>query len=281
MKMVCLLAQSGMVGPEGLLIAIVTSAVCFAWVLIIIHHMAEGEIGANFGLPAIGIAVALMPVAIMSGGNLVTVAVFVAMLAGLVLLPFAKSASDARIHRLTDTDELVRAYNAFGARPDNVGARFEIARIIKRYGMNAHAIAIADRAAASVSDSVDPTQNRSARDLFYKEIALSRRWREELDDAPPAGNLKCPRCQAENPPGEIVCQNCKAPFLLDIVRNSNAGEKLTGRIVLGILTVALLIVSASYAGVTFKGGALYTSLICIIATAGIALGLIFWRKPIA
>ena len=119
-------------------------------------------------------------VSLRRAASFVSVIVFAVFLGTAVFFPFAYTQLMKREHRLADTDELERAHRAFAAHPDNVGARFQLARCLYMHGMVAHAVAIAEEAVSGLSEEVDPVSNRSYRDMFRSEIFHARQWKAML-----------------------------------------------------------------------------------------------------
>ncbi|MGI8922754.1 MAG: hypothetical protein ACR2HJ_01730 [Fimbriimonadales bacterium] len=258
----------------GLGISIVMALATAAWVITIVYWMLEGEIDSIKGAIVIAVALSLLPLGIWPPFPWLTALVLLCMIVGFLFVPFARSVYGTQMHRMIDTDELEKAYAAFGRDPGNVGARFEIARVLQKNGLFAQAIAIGDGAEKNLSTAIDPATNGSTRDRFYREITLLRRWKDDTPDRLSKA-IACPRCKKANKAGAIACTGCGAPFLLDLARGSLGTERITGRLVIAWVVICLMILAFSFAASTMKGVAMTAAILLALASGGLALAAVF------
>ena len=245
------------------------------WIILSIHWMIEGDLGVIPGLVGIGVAIAMVPLAIWPPDPVIPGIIFAVVIASAVFFPFALTQANARMHRLLDTQELENAYAAYGQHPDNVAAKFQIARVLHKYGLTTHAVAIAESARHSLSTELDPVSNRSAQDLFQTEINLISRWREEAGGRLEIKPTKCQRCGRPNPPGTIGCLGCGAPYLLDLARETHEREHFITRLVSAWAIIVSVIVLGALAGTKFTGTTMLAAILVLVAFAGIGLSIIF------
>ncbi len=256
---------------ETILISI---PVCL-WVVATLHWMFEGDLDVIPGINSIAVAIGLIPLALWPPDPVIPGIIFAIVIASIVFFPFALTQANTRMHRLLDTEELERAHESYGQHPDNVAAKFEIARVLHKYGLAEHAIAIAEGARVGLSTELDPVSNRSTQDLFQTEIRLINRWREEAGGKIELKPAQCPRCGRPNLPGTIACLGCGAPYLLDLARESNVRERFITRLVSAWVIIVAVILLGALAGTKFTGSALIAAILTLVAFAGLGLSFIF------
>jgi ribosomal protein L40E len=247
-----------------------------AWVVWTVRRMIDAEISSASGLLCIGAAILLLGAG-MWGGYVVGAVVGVVMLASLAAVPYLFSKIDDRISREADQHLLEQAFRAYGDNPQNVAAHFRIAALLYTYGWRGHAIAIAERAASSLSTEVDPVANRSIRDLFRQELYRLEQWKEEATDRD-FRPIQCLRCHASNPAGTIACVQCQAPVLLDHARTLTLARPFYSRLFLAWSAIAAAIGGGAIAGLTLEGNARYVVIFVLVLLAGAFLAFVFRDK---
>jgi len=201
------------------------------WILACLHWTIGGDIDAITGILGIGVAVGLgyeainPPVPQLSG--LTVVAVFVTV----IMFPFVRSALDRRQLRGVDIEALERSYQALAVRPDNVIAKFKIAKVLFDLGVCGHALRI--------GESLVPEM--PAR-FFSDELRTVRRWQAMKLEARFFSPVVCAECHTSNDPGLLFCRKCGAPFLLDFTKGKVVGTRLGKKLIsTWISLVAVLI----------------------------------------
>lgn len=243
----------------------------------LIGRMIEGALDAIPGLAGIIILCGMFAVSISSPNQAIAGAFLVVLITGMVFFPYAETQMARVVGREVNAERIEKAHAALSARSDNVAAWFELSRVLYDHGFQGHAIAIADLTLSRLSENMDPIKFQSMRDLFRSEEYLLQRWKR---DANPdlCKPLRCPKCSAMNPPGDVSCSRCGAAYLLEIVRGSNIRKSFLGRLVFGWTLLAGLLCAAAYAGVAFRerGGAVVA--LILVGVVGLVLWLLF-RAP--
>lgn len=247
-----------------------------AWVVWTVRRMIDAEISSLSGLLTIGVAILLLAVG-MWGGYAVGAVIGVAMVASLAAVPYLLSKIDERISREADEHLLEQAFTAYGENPQNVAAHFRIAALLYTYGWRGHAIAIAERAASSLSAEVDPVANRSIRDLFRQELYRLEQWKREARDKD-FKPVRCLRCNASNPVGTIACVRCQAPVLLDYACTLTLARPFYSRLFLAWSVIAAVIGGGAIAGMTLEGNGRYMVIFGLVILAGAFLAFLFRDK---
>jgi hypothetical protein len=147
---------------------------------------------------------------------LTVIAVFVTV----IMFPFARSAMNKRQLRAVDIEALEKAYAALSFKPDNIVAKFKIARVLFDLGMCGHALRI--------GESLVPSMPQR---FFNDELRTVRKWQMMQIDARFFSAVSCAECSTSNPPGNIFCQNCGSAFLLDFAKGRIVGSRLGKKLV--------------------------------------------------
>jgi hypothetical protein len=213
------------------------------WIVSLMRWMVGGEVDLILGIFGIAMAVLLGYIAINPPAPQYSVFAFVAVAGTVVMFPFVRAAMNRRGLRALDVEDLERAYNAVRTRPDNVAAKFKIARMIYDMGYPGHALRIAENCIATMPQA-----------FFLEEHRLVMRWRN-TPTAPRAFDpLPCIECGQSNPPGNVNCSACGAPFLLDRIRGkllpASLGKRLMAAWIVMVAALAGLPLIASFGGLT-------------------------------
>src|SRR5579862_8640819 len=189
------MSGTGEAGLANLAVAIFASCLLGLGALMIIHKMIDGEFPLVPGLVALGVDVMMIAFAVIAKSAVIPGTIFVVALASMGLFPFAADQLEKADLRRIDTDKLVKAYNAYALRPDNISAVFEVSRMLYAHGMKANAIGIASAALNSLSSKSDPISNRSLRDAFRSEEQTLKTWNREAAQNPAIMRpVPCPAC---------------------------------------------------------------------------------------
>lgn len=192
---------------------------CLAWVPItiwtiaLVGWMVTGDVDPLFGIVAIAIGLALgvaamvPPVPGMEG-------IFVmASITMVVAFPIVRASLTRRELAGVDIETMERCYEAIEMKPNNLGARFRLARVCWDRGLFGHAIAQAEPLLSGM-----PIQH------FRDEHRTVQRWKASPLGADAFNPVPCLECGQANVPGQLHCQRCGNRFLLDA-----AGGKFVGR----------------------------------------------------
>lgn len=256
-------------GLANLAVALAAGCILGLMALLIIHKMIDGEFPIAPGLAALVVDFVLIALSVISSSALIPGTVFVVALASMCLFPFAADQLDKADIRALDTDRLIRAYNAYAVRPDNISAVFEVAKMLYSHGMKGNAIGLATAALNSLSLKADPVSNRSLRDVFRTEEQLLKNWnREAMRNPAILRPVPCKACGYANPLECLTCQQCGAPYLLEAAGKMTNKKMLYGRLLLSFAVLAGVIVTAAEVGVAVSGAAGAVLLFLIILGAG-------------
>ena len=201
------------------------------WILACVQWTIGGDIDPITGIAGVFVAIGLGYEAINPPvpqlAPLTVVAVFVTVL----MFPFVRSAMDKRALRSVDIEALEKAYQALGVRPDNVIAKFRIAKLLFDLGICGHALRI--------GESLVPVMPQR---FFSEELRTVRRWQSMQLEARFFSPVHCAECHTLNDAGMIFCQKCGSAFLLDFAKGRVVGKRLGKKLIsTWISLVAVLI----------------------------------------
>ncbi|MBS1705917.1 MAG: hypothetical protein JST40_08590 [Armatimonadetes bacterium] len=239
----------------------------------ILGMMIEKDIDLITGIVAIFAIVMLFGLSIWAPHPAIPIVVILTVVSCAVAYPFALDMLDKFLSRQVDVEQLDKAHYALSQNPSNPVPRFEIARLLYEMGLKGSAILLAENTLAGLSTTMDPSRNASFRDMFKVEESKAKYWRKTLTDPHAYDPIPCPRCQALNPPGQIACQKCEGPFLLDILRHNTRTSSIVGRLVLSLALVAITIGVGAVIGLTLGG--IYQVLAFLVMMG--LVGFILWR----
>jgi|GEM_PF-984510 len=267
-------------------------------VLRVIRMMIDGDVGAVQGVVAlfavIGVqgvvalfaVIGTLAIAITARSNAVTGAIALVTIALMAFFPYAATQMERLEHRDIRGDELDKAHRALAERPDNVNARFMIARVLYEQGMVGYAIATVEQTLAGLPDaidpvhnrSIDPVHNRSVRDIYRNEFYTAKQWRNSLRDPKAFDPVKCPACGTMNYPGDLACRGCRGAYLLDLARTMDNPRRFLGKLVMAWALVALVLAAISMAALNYPSSVTFTVAALGIGTVGAVLWWLF-RDP--
>jgi len=199
---------------------------CLAWIPLAIWIMAcvnwsiTGDIDPIMGFFGVFMAVGLGYEAINPPvpelAPLTVIAIFITVL----MFPFVRAAMDRRQLRGIDIDALEKAYEALAIRPDNVIAKFKIARVLFDLGMCGHALRIGEGLVPNMPQR-----------FFLDELRTVRKWQMMQIEARFFNPIMCAECQTSNPAGNLFCQKCGSAFLLDFAKGRVVGKRLGKKLI--------------------------------------------------
>lgn len=265
-------------GLASLAIAIFASCVLGVAALLIIYKMIDEEFPFLQGIVALLIDFLMIAMAIIAKSPVVPGTIFVVALASMALFPYAADQLERADLRQFGTERLIKAYNAYVDRPDNISAVFEVARGLWEHGMKGNAIGIATAALNSLSKTSDSLSNRSMRDMFRNEEYMLKNWnREAARDPSIMRPVPCPKCGHISPLEYLVCEKCQTPYLLHTADKMTVRHKVYGRLLLTFAVVSGVIVGAAAIGMMFSGFVAFLALVAVLTGAGFAIQRLF--KP--
>lgn len=256
---------------ESFLVTIPSAIVVAIVFLLAVYKMIDGEIPFGPGLTVLFGLIFLLyncvspPHPAIPGIILVTIIVIAA------LYPFVEEKLDDVGTVAFEAERLENAMMMLQARPDNVAARFQVAKQLHALGYAHHAVAVANAAFASIKEVHDDFANRSLRDQFAMEERMVRSW----DTRGPIKGTKCPGCGTVYDPGILTCEKCQKNYVLDLARGPASMPKLWGRILLAGVAAATTITGAATIGLVTSGMSRMLAVSAIIALLGAALYYLF------
>ncbi|MEA2552486.1 MAG: hypothetical protein QOJ65_662 [Fimbriimonadaceae bacterium] len=218
--------------PELAIGGCITWAFLALWIVSMIHWMVQGEIDAGYGIIGVflGFGLGILAINPPEGSEFLTPVVMFAVVITVVLFVPLRSAINRHELVSIDMEAISRAYGQLEERPNNVGAKFKIAKLVYNRGLHGHAIKLADDALKGMPS-----------DFFGEEHKLVDMWKRQGHDSASFRALPCVECGNSNPPGEIYCKKCGAKFLLDQAKGKWLGRAMVRKLMAG--WVAMLGVS--------------------------------------
>jgi len=215
--------------PEILIAGCITWAFLLVWVISLLHWTIQGEIELPFGILGItfGLLLGILVINPPPGKEFIVPLIAVAVICTIALWVPMRSIINNHELVAIDMDAIERAYDQLEERPNNVGAKFKIAKLVYHRGLHGHAIKLADEA----------LQNMPA-DFFTEEHKLVDQWKRQAHDTASFRALPCVECGMSNPPGELYCKRCGAKFLLDQAKGRWIGRAMIRKLI--AVWVALL-----------------------------------------
>jgi hypothetical protein len=173
------------------------------WIVALVHWIVSGEIEVVFGLAGIVAGLLLGFVAIIPPTPAFSF-IALALITGTVVgYPTARGIFAKRQLKAIDLESLERAYHSVSLRPDNIAAKFKIARLVFEMGYPGHALRIAEGCLGAAPQA-----------FFQEEHRLVAHWRKMPLRPQAFDPLNCIECGQANVAGNIKCAACGAPYLL-------------------------------------------------------------------
>ena len=215
--------------PEIAVAGCLTWVFLIIWILSLLHWTIQGDIDTAFGFIGIllGVGLGILVLNPPKGNEFIAPLIMFAVIISVAL--FVPMRNVISRHELVaiDMDAIERAYHQLEERPNNVGARFKIAKLAYSRGLHGHAIKVADEALKNMPP-----------DFFGEEHKIVDSWKRQGHDAATFRALPCVECGMSNPPGELYCKRCGAKFLLDQAKGRWIGRAMIRKLMAG--WVALL-----------------------------------------
>lgn len=172
-------------------------------ILTLVRWMIAGDIDVLIGMAGIAVGLLLGFIALAPTDPAYSFIILFVLSGTVALFPLVRAGFNKKALRSIDVEALERAYSALSLRPDNVAAKFKIARLAYEMGFPGHALRIAESCLQSAPQR-----------FFQEEHQIVNRWRYVRLPATAFAPLPCVECGQSNPPGNLHCASCGAPFLL-------------------------------------------------------------------
>lgn len=232
------------------------------WILSLVQWTIQGEVDGLTGFLGIATAALMGYFCFTPPHPILPPVLFGVAVVAVLFYPLIRSQMDRRAMIAIDIGQIERAYEQIRERPDNVGARLKLARLLYPRGLGGHCIAIAEQAVAGMP-----------RDMFEEEFRQIDNWKSQLGNPTRFRSVPCLECGIPNEPGNIYCKKCKAPYLLHHAKGKFLGPNLARRAVAVLGVIVMLLVGipwsmhhltgikpliAIFGQVVLSGGVLYT-----------------------
>jgi ribosomal protein L40E len=207
--------------PEVLIGGCITWGFLLVWIISLVHWTIQGEVDAPFGILGIivGLGLGIAVISPPAGAEYLTPIIAVAVAASVALYVPIRSAINRHELVAIDMEAIERAYRQLEERPNNVGAKFKIAKLVYGRGLHGHAITLADDALKTMPE-----------DFFGEEHKLVDMWKRQGPDTASFRALPCVECGSSNPPGELYCKKCGSKFLLDQAKGRWVGRAMVRKL---------------------------------------------------
>lgn len=177
------------------------------WVVALVHWTVQGDLDIVVLVAGFFAAVALGYTTMNPPDPTWSPILFGLATGSIAVLPIARSAFARRAVEAMEVERAEHAYATLRLKPNDLGARMKLARVLFAKGFVGEAIKVAE-----------PALSGMPRHLAADEIREFEAWRYQAKDPALFRGLPCLNCRTMNTPGEIYCSKCGAPFLLDAIR---------------------------------------------------------------
>lgn len=187
-------------------------ASCLVWipvgimVLTLIQAMIMGEMEVWAGILGLFAALGLGVVGMKPPHPSMSPLILMVAVGTLLVAPLIRTAWNRREIVKLNVERVETAYESLKLRPDNVGAKLNVAKCLFEQGMVGQAVAIGEAA-------ITPMDKK----LFADDHRMVRLWRSHPRFAAPS-SLTCLRCSQRCPPESVICPKCGNTYLLDYAR---------------------------------------------------------------
>ena len=231
------------------------------WILSMIQWMVSGELDGITGV--LGTAACFVIGAMTMNPPIPILSPILCAMTYLTVLAFPTMKNlfnRAQLHSI-EMDILANAYDGLRQRPDNVGLRLKVARLLYQRGLAGSAIVLAENTLKGLPPGP-----------FDNELKLLNDWKRATGNVTVHRSLPCLDCGCTNAAGELVCKRCGAPVLLHHAQGKWLGADLGRRIVAAWAALVLALVGSPLIYSRLDGlmmGAAFTAL--AVAVVGLIL----------
>lgn len=255
-----MIAQESIPSSTALLCAALAGIPLTIWILSMVQWIISGELDGLTGFVGIASAAVIAgtifkpPIPVLS--PLLCVVSYLTVLA----YPSMKNLFNHAQLVQIELDILHNAYSGLQEKPDNVGLRLKVARLIYGRGLVGPAIVLAESTLKNLP--VGP---------FDAEQKMLNDWKQQIGNVSTFRSLPCLECGFTNSAGEISCKKCGAPFLLHYAQGKWIGPDLGRRVISGWGALLLTIVGTPFAYSYLNGWQLITAFAAISMLAALLL----------
>lgn len=242
--------------PELAVAGCITWIFVVVWIMAMLHWTIQGDIDPPYGILGIviGLGLGILSISPPAGKDFLTPVAMFAVVGSVALFVPLRTLLNRNELVSIDVDAIERAYEQLEERPNNVGARFKIAKLAYRRGLQGHAIKVAEDALKGMPQ-----------DFFTEEHKLVEMWKRQSTDDVSFKPIPCVECSTNNPAGELYCKGCGAKFLLDQAKGKWIGRALARKLIAGWVALLGVFVGIPLTASTLPPGA------ALVAILGLAL----------
>ncbi|MBS1717212.1 MAG: hypothetical protein JSS72_05730 [Armatimonadetes bacterium] len=241
--------------PAYVVMSIVIWIPITVWIISMVHWAVSGEIDVLTAFLGVCTALGLGILAIVPPAPFCTPLASAAAFLTVLLYPYFRNMNEKRQLGALEVQGVEKAYEQLAFRPDNVGAKLKLAKLLWGRGLYGYAIAISEKTLRGLPENV-----------FHEEFKMLTSWKNQFREKPTS--LPCLDCGTQNDPGNLHCKRCGAPFLLYYARGAWLGPDLTKRVLNGWVAAMALIVGFPAAAMTLNRVLIIPAVIILGGAAG-------------
>ncbi len=236
------------------------------WVVGLIHWMIMGEIDTVNGLIGIAVGIAVGLVAIWNPDPRLTPFLVLVLIATIASAPiYLKVRNDRELVKI-DVETMEDCLEALRQKPENIGARWRLAKTLFNRGFRGQALAIGE-------ESIGQLQGSG----FQEERGLLQQWRRKVHPYE-ISPLACLECGHKNRPGAVFCEQCGASHLIHHVQGRWIGPDLAQRLVAAWAAASAALVGVPALGLLLPPGLAALGIVLLLAGASLLVWRAFHRR---
>ena len=255
-----------MIAPEG--IPSSTALICAAlagipltvWIVSMVQWTISGEVDGMTGFLGIASAAIIAGAIFKPPIPILSPVLCVVSYLTVMAYPTMKGLFNKAQLLQIELDILQNAYTGLHEKPDNVGLRLKVARLIYARGLVGPAIVLAENTLKSLP--LGP---------FDAEQKMLNDWKQAAGNVTSFRSLPCLECGYANGAGEISCKKCGAPFLLHYAQGRWIGPDLGKRVIAGWSAMLLALIGTPFAYSYLDGPRLVVAFCGITVASGCLL----------
>jgi hypothetical protein len=234
------------------------------WIVALIGWMIQGEVDVLIGFCGLALGVGIGALAFVSRNQEIAPYLLFASISMLLIVPLIRAFANKRELAQMDVEQIEKGYDQLDEKPDNVGAKFRIAKMLYQRGAVEQAVAIADKALEGLPKAI-----------FEDEHRTVRTWKRTIVNAK-ATQVTCLRCGASNKLGDLYCYRCQGPLMLFYARGSWVHPVIFRRVLIVWMAAMVSIVGIPLAAANLPAGK-STPAVFVLLMITVALGFLAFK----
>jgi hypothetical protein len=254
-----------MILGDGPQFSIGLAAGCLIWIPVVIGivsligWMIQGEIDTVFGLVCVLALLTMGGLALVSKNQDVAPYLMGGAFSAVLLFPIARSQKNSRDLAKLDLEKLEKAYEELKSNPRNLGARFQVAKILHSRGLADQAIVLAEEALKG-----------APRGVFEEELQTLKKWKRQ-PIAQPVPGITCLSCGQKNKAGSPFCKACGGPILLYYAKGQWINPYSLRKVMLIWLAILVPLVGVPLAKETLSANEVILAAVALLTISAILL----------